>query len=427
VTPGPHPVTADLAAFAVTSRFESLPDEVAREGIRAFVNWMGCVLGGCRDPAVAIAAAVTHECGGAPQSTLIGRDAKSDVAGAAFINCLSSAVNAFDDTHLATVTHPTGPVAAALLAHAERRPVSGRDFITALVVGMEIECRMSNVVVAPPSQASLGIYITGLTGPIGGAAALGRLMELDEQRMTWAIGLAATRGAGIRATHGSMAGAVVPADAARSGVIAACMAQAGFTCSPGTLEATRGFIEVHAPRANAALAVDRLGVHFETLSNAYKPYPCGIVIHPAIDACLDLALRLPDEAQIESLSLKVHPLALALADRRTPTSVFEAQVSLFHWCAAALLRRSAGLEELGRACIDDPQIAEWRGRIRASTDPSFNRDEALAEEAWTGQCPMTNSMASSWGRPVQSCQTTPPPSCCTVVEASPLQTTWANT
>jgi 2-methylcitrate dehydratase PrpD len=379
MTQDPPPITSRLADFAVGSEFGALPGVVTSEGIRAFVNWMGCVLGGCRDPAVAIAAAVAQECGGARQSTLIGRAAKADVASAAFVNCLSSAVNAFDDTHLATVTHPTGPVASALLAYAERRPVRGTEFITALAAGIELECRMSNVVVAPPSHASMGIYITGLTGPIGAAAALGRLMRLDREHMAWAIGLAATKGAGIRATHGSMAGAVVPADAARSGVLAAQMAQGGFTCSPDLLEARRGFIEVHAPGADPSAAVDRLGDHFEMLANSYKPYPCGIVIHPAIDACLDLAGRLPRNARLESLSLRVHPLALALADRRMPASVFEAQVSLFHWCAVALLRRTAGLAELSPACIDDSDIAGWRQRILATADPSLGRDEAFAE------------------------------------------------
>jgi 2-methylcitrate dehydratase PrpD len=379
VTPGTRPITGTLAAYAANSTFASLPEVVRREGIRAFVNWMGCVLGGCQDPAVAIATAVAVESGASPQATLIGRNARADAASAAFVNCLSSAVNAFDDTHLGTVTHPTGPVAAALLAFAERQSVTGSEFITALVVGIEIQCRMSSVLFSPTSQASLGLYVTGLTAPIGAAAALGRLMGLDELRMVSAIGLAATKAAGIRATHGSMAGAVVPADAARSAVIAACLAEKGFTCTPGVLEAKRGFIDVYAPSANADLAVNGLGNHFETLANAYKPYPCGIVIHPAIDACLDLTTQLPHGGRPKSLSLRVHPLAIELADRRTPASVFEAQVSLYHWCAAALLRRSAGLAELSPDCIHDEHLARWRLLIQAAADDTLGRDEAVAE------------------------------------------------
>lgn len=114
------------------------------------------------------------------------------------MNCLSSSILAFDDTHLATVTHPTGPVAAALFAFAEKQTVPGEDFVNALALGMEIECRMSNVLLAAPAVSSVGRYITGLTGPIGAAAALGNLLRLDEQRITWAIGLAATQASGFR-------------------------------------------------------------------------------------------------------------------------------------------------------------------------------------------------------------------------------------
>src|SRR4029434_6646865 len=108
-------------------------------------------LGGCRDPAVDIAVATVNDAGGSPQASLIGRDRRSDIASAAFVNCLSSTVLSFDDTHLATVTHPTGPVAAAIFAFSERNTVSGEDFVTALALGIEIECRMSNVLLLPPA------------------------------------------------------------------------------------------------------------------------------------------------------------------------------------------------------------------------------------------------------------------------------------
>ena len=129
------------------------------------------------------------------------------MASAAFVNCLSSTVLSFDDTHLATVTHPTGPVAAALFAFAEKRAVSGEDFFTALALGIEIECRMSNVLLLPPARENLGLFVTGITGPIGAAAALGRLLQLDERRMSAAIGLAAAQAAGIRGRTGRWHGA----------------------------------------------------------------------------------------------------------------------------------------------------------------------------------------------------------------------------
>lgn len=377
--PAQTTITAELAAFASRSRFATLPGHVRTEAARAFLNWMGCVLGGCHEPAVEIARASAAESGSHRQASIIGHGQRTDVASAAFLNCLSSSVLAFDDTHLATVTHPTGPVAAALLAFCEQATVSGEDFINALAVGIEIECRMSNVLLLPPARSNVGLYVTGLTGPIGAAAALGNLFRFDEQTMTWALGLAATQASGFRATHGSMAGLVVPAVAARNGVSAAMLASNGFTCSDDALESENGFIGVFSPGADLGHAVDGLGERFELQQNAYKPYPCGIVIHPTIDACLDVTGRLPPDARIETVKLTVHPLALALTDRRSPISTLEAQISLYHCAAAALLRGSAGVAELRPACIADPAVAALRNRIEAIADPALGRDAAVME------------------------------------------------
>jgi len=343
------------------------------------LNWLGCVLGGCHEPAVEIAVAAAAEAGGHPQARVFGHGLRTDLASAAFLNCFSSSILAFDDTHLATVTHPTGPVAAGLLAFSERQTVSGEDFLMALAMGMEIECRLSNVLLLPPAQANVSLYITGLTGPIGAAAALGRLLGLDEQGMVWAIGLAATQASGFRATHGSMAGLVVPALGARNGVTAALLAAKGFTCSEQILEGDKGFIDIFRCDADLDRAVEGLGVRFEMLTNAYKPYPCGIVIHAAIDACLDLAAQLAPDDVLESVTITVHPLTLTLTDRRAPVTALEAMISIYHWAAAALLRRRAGIAEASMDCVNDPAVVALRARLTVTGDAALRREEAKAE------------------------------------------------
>lgn len=371
-------ITRELAAFAVRSQYRDLPRRVRAEAARAFLNWIGCVLGGCGDPAVDIAVAAAIEEGGHPHASIIGRRLRTHLASAAFVNCLSSSVLAFDDTHLATVTHPTGPVAAAIFAFAEKHAVSGEDFAAALAAGMEIECRLSNVLLLPPARAEIGWFITGITGPVGAAAALGRLMRLDERRMRAALGLAAAQAAGMRATHGSMSAFFVPAQAARSGVIAATLAAHGLTGMDDTLEAAKGFVDVFGKGGDLERAVAGLGSDWEFLSNAYKPYPSGIVVHAATDACLEIAGQLPAQGRIESVTLSVHPLALELAWRRDPKDPVEAQISLHHWAAASLVQRAAGIAQLRQECIDDPAIAAMKARIEAIADPQLSRDEAIA-------------------------------------------------
>lgn len=376
-------ITRELAGYALNTRYAALPDKVQAEAARTFVNWMGCVLGGCRDPAVEIAVAVTADAGGAPQASMIGHRRRADVASAAFVNCLSSTVLSFDDTHLATVTHPTGPVAAALFAFSEKQTVSGEEFLTALALGIEIECRLSNLLLLPPAQANIGLYITGITGPVGAAAALGRLLQFDEEKMCSAIGIAAAQASGIRGTHGSMAAFFIPAHAARSGVSAAMLASHGLTCTANVLEGPKGFAEVFGRGGDLSRTVADLGRHHEMLANAYKPYPSGIVIHPTIDACLDIAQRLPVDAVIASVTVNVHPLTLELTNRRDPRTPVEAQTSLFHWVTASLVRKSAGIAQLEQGCIEDPELVALRKRIVAVANPALQRDEALAEVTLT--------------------------------------------
>jgi 2-methylcitrate dehydratase PrpD len=395
--PAPREITRELAAYAVRSSFAALPDHVRTEAARAFLNWMGCTLGGSHEPAVEMAIATAMEAGGNPQSSIIGHRQRTDVASAAFINCLSSSMLAFDDTHLATVTHPTGPVAAALLAHCEKAAVTGEEFINALALGIEIECRMSNVLLLPPAQGNVALYVTGLSGPIGAAAALGRLLGFDEQKMVWAIGLAAAQASGFRGTHASMAGLVVPALGARNGVAAAMLAAKGFTCTERILESEKGFVNVFSPGADLNRAVDGLGRDFELLNNAYKPYPAGIVIHAAIDACLDVKERLGADDGIADVVVKVHPLTLALTDRRTPTTTFEAQVSLYHWAACALLRGKAGVAEMRQDSIDDPAVAALRARIKAAPDPALGRDESVVEVTLPNQATLRSHVVNARG------------------------------
>lgn len=371
-------LTRELAAFAVSADIARLPAGVAAEAARAFLNWMGCALGGSGDPAVSMALACALDDGAHLQASVIGRRVRTSVGHAALLNCLSSTVLSFDDTHLATVTHPTGPVAAAIFAMAQKRPATGTDFIAALTVGMEIECRLSNLLLTAPARAEIGWFVTGISGPIGAAAALGRLLRFDEPTMVAALGLAANQASGFRANHGSMAAFLVPANAARNGVAAAQLAERGVTAMDHALEAPKGFVDVFGKGGEANVALEGLGSAFELLSNAYKPYPAGIVVHPATDACLDIAERLPRDADIASVRLRVHPLALDLCGRRHPTTPVEAQLSVFHWAAAALVQRSAGIAQLDPRCIDDPAVQALRERIVADADADLRRDEAHA-------------------------------------------------
>src|ERR1700726_4483379 len=140
----PKDVTRTLAHYLVTAQYDDLPANVRKEGVRTLLNWVGVAIGGSHHQTVDIAVAALAPFSGPAQASLFGRRERFDIMNAAFINGVSSHIFDFDDTHLKTIIHPAGPVASAILALSEMQPVSGKDFLNALVLGVEIECRIGN-------------------------------------------------------------------------------------------------------------------------------------------------------------------------------------------------------------------------------------------------------------------------------------------
>ena len=170
-------VTNRLAQFIAGSQWEAIPPEVRREGVRGLLNFVGCALGGAHDEAMDIAVKVLTPFFGQPQATVIGRGERPDALNAAFLNAVSANVLEYDDTHLATVMHPAAPVAPGLFALADLRAVSGREFLHAFIVGVEISCRVGLGVM--PTHYQRGWHITATCGIFGAAAACARLIGLD--------------------------------------------------------------------------------------------------------------------------------------------------------------------------------------------------------------------------------------------------------
>src|SRR5512137_400551 len=190
---------------------------------------------------------------------------------------------------------------------------------------------------------------------LGAAAASSRLLGLDAQRTAMALGIAASQPIGVREQFGTMTKPFHPGGAARAGLMAALMARHGYTASARALEAPRGLLQTFSTKCDWREIEDHLGERFEIATNTYKPFACGIVIHPSIDGCVQLR----DEAQltegaIERAELVVHPLVLELTGKRAPRSGLEGKFSVYHACAAALLFGKAGEAEFSDACVNDP-------------------------------------------------------------------------
>ncbi len=198
-----------------------------------------------------------------------------------------------------------------------------------------------------------------------------------------------------------------PGRAAQNGLLSALLAEKNFTSSNQVLEAKRGFANVMSTKQDYSRITEGLGKSFEISLNSYKPFACGIVIHPSIDACVQLKQdNSLTGAEIEKIELFVAPLVLELTGKRTPQVGLEGKFSVFHSCAVAMLDGEAGEKQYSDARVRDPQVVALRDRVDAIIDKKMRDDEArvrvtlkdgrvlekhVAHAVGSAEVPMTNA------------------------------------
>ena len=337
-------VTAGLARFVVQSRWPDLPPSICKEARRALINIAGCILAGMREP--------------------IARQAAGDRT-----VMLATAANALDcdDTHLPTVLHPGPPIGGALFALAEQRSFSGREMLHAYVLGVEVACRLANVVM--PGHYTHGWHITSTCGVFGAAAAAAKVLRLNERETHCALALAATQASGLVEMLGSGGAGLNPGFAARNGIAAALLAENGVRAPAEPIEGLRGFVNVFGGGNDW----DALSRGWEIERVAYKPYPTGVVLHSLIDACLELRSARPPER----ITISLHPLAIERRDRPEPRDGIEARLSAQHCAAVALLYGAAGVDQFTDAAV--AATRELRRRVTIRRDATLDKAGCIVE------------------------------------------------
>jgi 2-methylcitrate dehydratase PrpD len=367
--------TLCLAEYVAGAQAADLPEPVRKEVARALLNWVGVAIGASRHETIEIALRAIAPFAGPPQATVLGRTDRLDIMNAAMLNGISSHVFDFDDTDLRTTVHPSAPVAPALLALAEHRGMSGADFVLGMALGIEAECRIARAVM-PPHQA-IGWHPTGTCGVFGAAVATGKALGLDAHRMAHAISLAATQPVGIREMFGSMTKSFHPGRAAQSGMLSALLAEQGYTSSEAGIEAKRGWANVVSTRQDYTAITDGLGESFEIMRNSYKPYACGLVVHPVIDGCIRLrtAHRLTP-SMIARIDVDVHPIVMELTAKRTPSTGLEGKFSVYYAAAIGILAGVAGEPEFSDDAVRVPAAMALRDKVVPRIDEALRQDQA---------------------------------------------------
>jgi len=368
--------TARLTAFVADCRWEDIPDAVRHEARRSLMNFFAVALAPAQDRTLDIALRTYARFSASPQASVIGRTARVDAPTAAALNAMAANVYDFDDTHHPTIIHPTAPVAPVLFAMAEAGTMTGQALLLALVLGMETECRVGCAM--SPGHYARGWHITSTCGVFGAAMAAGKHLGLNAQALTWALAHASVQAGGLVETLGTMSKSISVGNAARNGMFSALLAADGFDGPPQALEGERGYLRVAADAPDIAPLAQDLGARWEVLNNTYKPYPCGVVLNPVIEACLALSSdpRLADGGlqAIRSIVLVGHPLLRQRTDRPGITTGRQSQVSAQHAVPVALSRGRAGLEEFSDSAVQDPALRALGERLAFEDDASYSVD-----------------------------------------------------
>ncbi len=374
----PSTVEAIVAQF-VSAR-PAIPTDARAAGRRSLLNVIGTAIGGSGEAAINRLAELLPAFGGPTTASLIGRKERADMLWAAEINAAAANVFDFDDTHIPTVIHPSAPVAPALLALAEIRssqgnPVSGTVLLEAFILGVEIACRLGNA--AGTAHYSRGWHITSTCGIIGAAVAAGRILGLAPPALVDAMGNAMSLAAGSVETLGTMSKSLSVGQAASGGLKAALLAARGFTGPARPLTGKHGFFALYCTDADPSRLTIDLGSRWEILNNTFKPYPCGVVLNPVVEACLALhAQDGLDADEIAEVELAGHPLLRQRTDRPGVTSGRQSQVSAQHAVAVSLLYGKADLDAFSDRSVADPVLRAFGSKIRFRDDAAFNVESA---------------------------------------------------
>jgi 2-methylcitrate dehydratase PrpD len=371
------PLAAHVAEFVTTTRYSDIPAETVRIAKKHILDTLATGLAGAPAEGSALVRRYIENlgCGGA--ATVFGTALRAQPRFAALANATAMHADDYDDTYHPTRFHPSAPVLAAVCAEGEAAGASGKDVIAAFSVGTEVSIKLSHTI--DRQHYLRGFHMTSTCGVFGATAGVCHLRRLSPAATLAAIGIAGSESAGVRENFGTMVKPLHSGRAAENAVFAAALAGMGFTSAPTILEGPRGYFMTGAGGYNAEELTGKLGNPWNYVSQrvAIKPYPCGNLQQPAMDALRELVLTHDIKPeQVERLAVKSHRLMPLNLTYHRPTTGLEGKFSMEFSLAAILVLRRAGLAEYSDAVVNRPDVQEAIGKIDYSV---YSDDEAQAK------------------------------------------------
>lgn len=369
--------TRTLVAFVQDFATDEIPEDVLHESTRCLLDFVGLAVAGVHEPAVEIARRQCELMGSGEHARVLGSPHRLRATDAAFVNAISGHALDFDDTHVPTILHPTTPLYAAGLALAEWQGGRGADVLAAHTLGYELSARASLALY--PEHYDVGWHMTGTTGSLASAGVAVRLLGLGGAEATHCLSLAATQASGHREQFGTMTKPFHAGHAAKAGVWAGLLARDGFTAAPDPLQGRRAMFSVMSSASSPSDLVEGLGQRWEIHRNGVKPYACGVVIHPAIDAVRNLSVEEGLTAEdIAAIELRVHPLVPELTGKKDPRTGLEGKFSVTFACSIALMEGRAAEQEFSDENVRRDDVRQLMARFSLVPDPSVEHTKARA-------------------------------------------------
>jgi 2-methylcitrate dehydratase PrpD len=366
--------TVQLAAYAAGLRYEDLPSDVVQRAKDTIAETVAIMTYGALLPWSRMVIAYAQHNSGAGKSWILGAPGSPVHAGAAALanGALAHAFELDNLTHPNSGVHPGATAFAAALAVAQEHGCDGRELVTAFVAGAELMIRVGRA--THHSNEARGFHAPGTTGPFGAAAAAGRLMRLDADKMTNALGIAGSLAGGLLEFARSGTGAMVKrlhlGRAAESGVLAASLAAEGFTGPASVLEGEYGFLRVFCNEHDVSELTRGLGETYLTRSILMKRFACHITAHTPVEAILDLREELKfAAADVAAIGIVGNKRIATVNNIPRPADVMLAQYSVPFAVALALYRDPRDPRSFDEQAVHDRDILETAGRIAITADP----------------------------------------------------------
>ena len=357
-------LTRALAERAIALRDDELPAPVRELAGQCILDYLGVALAAAQDPLVQILLDEMVEAGGSPQSSIIGHSARLPMLSAALVNGSAAHALDYDDVNMAMPGHPSVAILPGLLALAELKGSSGREVVTAFVAGYETACRIGAAL--QPGHYNFGFHSTGTVGTFGAAAACAWLLGLDAEAAATALGIAGTQAAGLKSQFGTMCKPFHAGKAAQNGLLAARLAQRGFSSRTDIVECSQGFALTHGPDfvPNAALATPAAGFHL--LANLFKYHAACYFTHAPIECARRLRVEhrlTPD--MIAGIALRLDTSCDRVCNIPVPVDGLQSKFSLRQTVAMALAGvDTASLGAYSAENARDPGLIKLRDRVR---------------------------------------------------------------